>query len=177
MGLFGISYINLYLFLNVSKQRGISFPFLLISYTFISSELGYSFFDYHIAADPTLLLKNPIVFKTGRLIQKFENRYALPEVPTIGSFGFVTAGKGFEKLVSIVQKEFDNAIIRLNIPFATFGDADGSGAHAIAKQCEQLIVKPNVKLIVSHQFLTQVQVLEFLAQNYLNAFFILYVSM
>ncbi len=130
-----------------------------------------SFFDYHIAADPTLLLKNPIVFKTGRLIQEYENKYPLPEVPTIGSFGFGTAGKGFEQLVSTIQEEFDDAIIRLNIPFATFGDADGHRAQDIAKQCERLIVKPSIKLIISHQFLTQEQVLEFLAQNSLNAFF------
>lgn len=130
-----------------------------------------SFFDYHIAADPTLLLKNPIVFKTGRLIPKYENRYTLPEVPTIGSFGFGTAGKGFEKLVSTVQNEFDDAIIKLNIPFAAFGDSGGSGARAIAEQCEKIIVKPGIQLVLGHQFLTQEQVLQFLAQNSLNAFF------
>jgi len=129
-----------------------------------------SFFDYHIAADPTLLLKNPIVFKTGRLIPKFENKYESPEIITVGSFGFATAGKGFERLILAVQHEFDIALIRLNIPFAKFGDEDGINAKAIAKQCERLIVKPGIKLSISHDFLSQEDVLHFLSENTINAF-------
>jgi SAM-dependent methyltransferase len=130
-----------------------------------------SFFQYHIAPDPTLLLNNPIVFKTGRLVSKYVNRYTLPEIPTIGSFGFGVAGKGFEKLISTVQDEFDKAIIKLHIPFAAFGDSDGGKAHAIAQRCKELIVKPGIKLLLSHEFLSQEQLLDFLAQNSINAFF------
>jgi hypothetical protein len=137
----------------------------------VADSVADSFFDFHIAADPTLLLKNPIVYKTGRLIQSYENGYPLPEIPTIGSFGFGTAGKGFERLVSTVQNEFDEAIIRLNIPFAAFADSDGTGARAIAEQCDKIVVKPGIQLVLSHQFLTQEQVLQFLALNTLNAFF------
>ncbi len=130
-----------------------------------------SFFQYHIAADPTLLLKNPVVYKTGRLIPKYSNIYDLPGIPTIGSFGFGTAGKGFETLISTVQKEFDKAIIRLHIPFAAFGDSDGSEARAIAKRCKELILKPGIELLLSHDFLSQEQLLDFLAKNSMNAFF------
>ena len=130
-----------------------------------------SFFQYHIAPDPTLLLKNPLVFKTGRLIPKYINSYKLPEIPTIGSFGFGTAGKGFEKLISTVQNEFDEAIIKLHIPFADFGDSDGDKARTIAERCKELVVKRSVKLILSHEFLSQEQLLDFLAQNSINAFF------
>ena len=130
-----------------------------------------SLFDYHIAPDPTLLLKNPIVFKTGRLIPEYENRYALPEVPTIGSFGFGTAGKGFERLVSTIQSEFDEAIIRLHIPFAAFADADGSSARAISQRCKEIIVNPKISITISHDFLDQKQLLDFLGQNSMNAFF------
>lgn len=130
-----------------------------------------SFFDYHVAPDPTLLLKNPLVFKTGRLVPEYENSYALPDVPTIGSFGFGTAGKGFERLISTIQNEFDEAIIRLHIPFAAFGDADGSSAHAISQRCKEIIVKPKISITISHHFLDQQQLLDFLAQNSMNAFF------
>ena len=61
-----------------------------------------SLFDFYIAADPTLLLKNPFVFKTGRLIPSYTNNTELPDIPTIGSFGFATPNKGFEKLVKKV---------------------------------------------------------------------------
>jgi SAM-dependent methyltransferase len=130
-----------------------------------------SFFHYHIAPDPTLLKKNPLVFKTGRLVLEYKNQYELPKIPTIGSFGFGMAGKGFHKLISRVQDEFDTAIIRLHIPFATFGDSDGKAAHSIAKQCKELIVKPGIELQLSHEFLSQKQLFNFLAQNSLNAFF------
>jgi len=137
----------------------------------IADNLDDVFFDFHIAPDPTLLLKNPLVFKTGRLVFEYVNNYAVPDVVTIGSFGFGTAGKGFEKLIATVQNEFDEAIIKLHIPFATFGDADGTAAQDIAKKCKELIVKTNIKLQLSHNFLNQKELLDFLAGNSLNVFF------
>jgi SAM-dependent methyltransferase len=128
------------------------------------------FFDYHIAPDPTLVLKNPIVFKTGRLVLSYQNEQNISSIPTIGSFGFGTPGKGFDKLVSTVQEEFDEAIVKLHIPFATFGDADGISARKIATQCQLLVRKPGIKLIVDHDFMDDDQVLDFLAANTLNAF-------
>ena len=129
-----------------------------------------SLFDYYIAADPTLLLKNPLVYKTGRLITRSEARSNLPAVTTIGSFGFGTPNKGFEKLVALVQNEFDEAHIRLNIPSATFGDKDGVNARKIAENCRHLIKKPGISLEVSHEFLSRDKVIEFLSSNSLNAF-------
>ncbi len=137
----------------------------------LANDADDSFFQYYIAPDPTLLLKNPIVFKTGRLVLPYTNSFPLPESPTIGSFGFGTNGKGFERLISTVQNEFDSAIIRLHIPFAAFGDCDGREARAIAQRCKAIIVKPGIKLFLSHEFLDQAQLMDFLARNSINAFF------
>lgn len=126
------------------------------------------FFDYHIAPDPSLLTRNPIVFKTGRLVPEYKNLFELPEVPTIGSFGFATAGKGFRHLMIAVQEEFDEAIIRLHIPS---GDFANSSAKEMAQQCQEMIVKDGIQLIVTHDFYDVKQLLDFLAQNTLNAFF------
>ncbi len=130
-----------------------------------------SLFQFHIAPDPSLLLKNPIVFKTGRLVPAYDNIFQPPSIPTIGSFGFGTKGKGFENLITTVQREFDEADIRFHIPFAAFGDATGSEAKAISERCRKLITKPRISLRVSHEFMTQQQLLDFLAQNTINAFF------
>ena len=136
-----------------------------------SSEIRLnSLFDFYIAADPTLLLKNPLVFKTGRLVPQYNKEIVEPVVTTIGSFGFATPKKGFEKIVGLVQKEFDKAIIRLNMPAADFGDKDGSNARKIAAQCKSLITKPNISLEVSHDFLDKDQLLGFLAGNSMNVF-------
>jgi SAM-dependent methyltransferase len=129
-----------------------------------------SLFDFYIAADPTLLLKNPLVFKTGRLIPEYNNTFPVPQITTIGSFGFGTPKKGFEKLVSKVQDEFAEAIIRLNIPCADFGDSDGANAKRIAENCRQLITNKNIKLEISHEFLNDAALLDFLAANSMNVF-------
>lgn len=127
-------------------------------------------FNFHIAHDPTLLLRNPIVFKASRLCPPYENKFAPPDVTTVGSFGFGTGGKGFEKIVEAVQSEFDRAVIRFNIPFATFGDPDGDNARRIAEDCRRRLTKPGVELQISHEFLDQERVLDFLARNTVNVF-------
>ncbi|MEO7264351.1 MAG: hypothetical protein ABIW38_05530, partial [Ferruginibacter sp.] len=130
-----------------------------------------SLFDFYIAADPTLLLKNPFVFKTGRLIQTYHTETTDPAITTIGSFGFGTPNKGFEDLVARVQEEFDEAIINFNIPTADFDDPQGENARKIAAECRSLIRKPGIQLNINHDFLSQSELLNFLSGNSMNCFF------
>ncbi len=129
-----------------------------------------SLFDFYIAADPTLLLKNPFVFKTARLIPSYTNKLASPDVITIGSFGFATPNKGFENLVNKVKSEFDEAEIRLNMPFAAFGDAEGNNAKEIAANCHKILEGTKIKLNISHSFFNNEELLDFLAANSMNVF-------
>lgn len=129
-----------------------------------------SLFDFYIAADPTLLLKNPLVFKTGRLIPAYSRETAAPASVTIGSFGFATPNKGFEKLVDLVQAEFDEAVIRINMPSADFGDPEGANARQIAEQCRQRVSKPGIRLEITHDFMQEEALLNFLAGNSMNVF-------
>lgn len=132
-------------------------------------------FDYHIAPDPTLLLRNPIVYKTGRLINKYAGgEKKLTEINTddiIGSFGFGTAGKGFEKIIEQTQNEYDEATIRLNIPFAEFGDKDGANARKIAEDCRKLVTKKGINLVITHDFWDNAGLGTFLNSNSINVFF------
>jgi SAM-dependent methyltransferase len=127
-------------------------------------------FDYYIAADPTLLLRNPFVFKTGRLLPTYSNNFPKPELLTIGSFGFGTPNKGFEKIVTLVQNEFDDAIIRLNIPAADYADSEGHNANQIASNCKELVKKKGIQLKITHDFLDDKGILDFLGQNSINVF-------
>jgi len=127
-------------------------------------------FDFYIAPDPTLLLQNPFVFKTGRLVPVFHATPAENRLPVIGSFGFATPNKGFELLVKKVQDEFDEAIIRINMPAASFGDADGSNAKRIAGALHNIVKKPGIQLQITHDYFNHDQLLQFLAANSLNAF-------
>lgn len=156
-----------------SLNRHISIPQIGIMHEVTQAKADTAnnkLFDYHIAPDPTLLLKNPIVFKTGRLIPEYINPFPAPDIPVIGSFGFATPNKGFEEIVEAVQNEFDIATIRFNIPAADFGDSDGSNAAELAKKCKQIIKKPGISLIVTYDFLGQKDILDFLAQNSINVF-------
>jgi SAM-dependent methyltransferase len=132
--------------------------------------LSNSLFDFYITPDPTLLLRNPIVYKTGRLIPSYHNDFPVPSKPVIGSFGFGTPNKGFEKVVQLVQLEYDEAVIRFNIPAADFGDKNGVNARTITEKCKALIIKPGIRLIVTHDFIDDKTMLDFLAQNTVNVF-------
>lgn len=159
--------------LNASVTKKIKCPQVGIIHEVtqqIADQADNSLFNFHIAHDPTVLLKNPIVYKAGRLIPPYKNKYKPPSIPTIGSFGFGFEHKGFEKLVEAVQNEFDEAIIRFNIPFATFGDPDGKSAKQVAENCRKLLVKSNINLHISHDFLDQEDILDFIAQNTINIF-------
>lgn len=135
----------------------------------VADQADNSLFNFHIAHDPTLLLKNPLVFKAGRLIPCYENKFEPPETPTIGSFGFA-GKKGHKRIVEMVQQEFERAVVRLNIPFSTFGDRDGTMAKAIADDCRAVLTNKNIKLEITHDFLEEPQLFDFLAQNTINLF-------
>jgi len=128
-------------------------------------------FDYHLCPDPTLVKNNPIVFKTKRLIAPYINAKNMPDVVTIGSFGFGFSDKGFERLVGLVQQEFERAKIVLHLPFNNVVEQQGQFAKATAENCRKLISKPGIQLVINHEFLSKEQLLNFLASNTLNAFF------
>lgn len=128
-------------------------------------------FDYHVAPDPTLLLKNPLVFKTGRLLAAYQNKFPVPQRPVIGTWGFGYSGKGFEQVVRAVQQEFDEAVIRIHIPVSPYMDPQGKQTAEIADRCRALVVKPGIELSITHDFLAPEAMLDFLARNSLNAFF------
>ncbi len=132
-----------------------------------------SFFDFYIAPDPTLRSTSEFIYKTGRLVPSYksETDQIITSKPVIGSFGFATPNKGFEDLIKRVQEEFDEAHIRFNMPFAEFGDKDGSNARLISEKCKALITKTGISIEISHDFLGKTEVLDFLSKNTLNAFF------
>lgn len=129
-----------------------------------------SFFQHYIMGDPTLVENNPGVFKTGRLVLPYTNTKPLPDTVTIGTLGFSVGSKGYQKLVDLVQEEFDEAIIRMHIPANGIIDGDGALARQFLAECEQRIRKPGIKLQPSHEFLDRQGMLDFLAENTLNAF-------
>jgi hypothetical protein len=89
---------------------------------------------------------------------------------TFGSFGFGFENKGFERIISIVQNQYDNVTIKLLIPFARYGDQNGDRARALSSKCTKLITKPGIKLKICHDFLPDTELVNFLASNDMNIF-------
>lgn len=129
-------------------------------------------FDFHLCPDPTIIERNSAIIRTSRLVPVYQNYSALPEIPTIGSFGFGMADKGFERLIDRVQEEFDEARIRIQMPFNDVVDPGGR-YHALstAESCRQRVRKPGIRLEISYDFTTPAELHDFLASNTLNAFF------
>src|SRR5258705_8625563 len=129
-----------------------------------------AFFQHYVMGDPTLVENNPAIFKTGRLITPYTNTKKVPETVTIGTFGFSVGSKGYQRLIDVVQNEFDEAIIRIHIPSNGIVDPDGSIAHRHIKKCQRRIKKPGIRIEASHEFLDRGAMLDFLAGNSVNAF-------
>ena len=90
--------------------------------------------------------------------------------PIIGSFGFGSASKGFDIIVRKVQDEFDRATIRFIIPFNEAYDPDGDLAKASADACRRVLTKPGITLEISHDFVTDDEIVQFLSKNDVNMF-------
>lgn len=135
-----------------------------------ADEFPRGFFQFAAMGDPTLKQTRPWIFPTGRIIPEFSRSPGAPSIPTIGSFGFAQEVKGFRRLVSIVQEEFDEALIRLHIPPNGIIDPTGSRARRIVSECVGMIWKPGIRLLTTHDFIDDDQLMDFLASNTLNAF-------
>ena len=89
--------------------------------------------------------------------------------PVIGSFGFALPGKGFERVVEQVNREFDTATVRLHLPASDYCDPDGARARAVVEECQRL-AKPGITIEVSHHYLDSEGLLDWLAGNAVNCF-------
>lgn len=128
-------------------------------------------FDFYCVLDPTLKSKNNRVFSFSRPLPLVNHHLQFSEhiVPVIGSFGFATKGKGFQHVVEAVNKEFDRAIIKINIPFGDFVPDSKEYATFLKNICLQK-AKKGVDVIVTHDFMTDNELINWCANNTINCF-------
>jgi len=100
-----------------------------------------------------------------------ERTCVVPEVPIISTSGFGFTWKGHERLVRMVVNQFHRARLRLHLPFARYGDADGAQALATADRCRQLVRRtPGIQLEIDHDFMEPDRFVDWLAESDLNAY-------
>ena len=128
-------------------------------------------FDGYCVLDPSLRLKNRRVFPFPRPLEDAPELepFNEPATPVIGSFGFATKGKGFQHVVEAVNKEFDKAIIRLNIPFGNFVPDSEAYSQFLGNLCREK-AKPGIDVRVTHLYMSKQELINWCAQNTLNCF-------
>jgi hypothetical protein len=167
-------YTSTFPFISTQQFRSFGIPVACIYHEItndLAGRLNDSLFEYYIAHDPSLQTTNGRVFVVGRPLLPFKNKHDKPAITTIGSLGFATPSKNFEGLVNYCHNHFDECIIRLNLPRSRFADPDGMQAKGVARRCQSIITKKNVKLEITHDFMSIEDTIDFLAKNSANAFF------
>ena len=137
----------------------------------------FSNYNYVITDNNTLNVapNNNNIFKVTRSIPFHANinKYVEREdkIPIIGFQGFGFLHKGIHRVANIVQEEFDEAIIRLQLPYSYYGDPNGQQARERVKEVNTIITKPGIKIEVSHEFLSDEKIIESLNKNTINCYF------
>jgi hypothetical protein len=128
-------------------------------------------FDFYCVLDPSMTLKHKKVFPFPRPLDNYSGALSKKEneIPVIGSFGFATKGKGFEHVVEAVNKEFEEAIIRINIPHGTYTDPSHQYAMELAENCKSL-AKKGIEVKVTHDFMSKDELIYWCSENTLNCF-------
>lgn len=109
-------------------------------------------------------------YSVARILHPYHGPVPKNPVPTIGTFGFGLSGKGYDRLVQMVCEEFDEAKIRMHIPFAYYGDERGTLARGWADRARAALTKESVTLVIDHDWFSVQDLLFFLACNDLNVF-------
>lgn len=96
--------------------------------------------------------------------------YSEKGVPVFGSFGFGFLNKGFYRLVQLIDATYEAAIIKLIIPGAHFDPNRESTQDTMKKICESIPRKSSIKLLITHEFVSNEDILLFLRSNTMNLF-------
>lgn len=128
-------------------------------------------FNGYIVLDPTMQYSDPRFHAFPRPLATVNVKpYEEKEIPVIGSFGLPTLGKGFDLLVDAVNKEFDRAIVRLNLPQGTYTQPYANLPNEIEQACRN-IAKPGIDVHITHDFMSDEELINWCGENTLNAFF------
>jgi nucleoside-diphosphate-sugar epimerase len=134
----------------------------------------------HIITDNEKLVKKSVddtsIFIVTRSIPQsiknnYDNETKQHEIPIIGFQGFGFPHKGIHRIAEQIQKEFDEAIFRLHIPFSYYGDPNGDSARQRVIEVKQIITKPGIKIEASHDFLSDEEIIKWLNSNTVNCYF------
>lgn len=131
-------------------------------------------FNHYLFLDPSIT-DDPIqhIYGFPRPLEPYlsEPEKVMPEIVTVGSFGFATRGKQWDLIIDTVCKEFDNAIIRFNIPHATYIRHKMHRLTLRTIQNKIATVKPGIKIELTQTNMTKEEIIKWCGENTINCFF------
>ena len=141
---------------------------------------GFCDIQYLITDDDTLKPTSHILIVPrslpcdGLFINNGHDQNTVPtmnKIPKIGYQGFGFEHKGIRDLARVVQEEFDEAILRLHIPYSYYGDPNGDQARQRLFEVLNILTKPGIKLEISHNFMSDEEIVTWLHENDINCYF------
>ncbi len=136
--------------------------------------IGGSLFNNWIGHDPTIIINRPDVYNATRPVLRSAWKPTTKTDSRIvfGNTGFAHRRKMHYEIVEAIQAEYDEAVIRFNMPPSHFGDKHCEEARTIASHCQSLIYKPGIELKISYELLeSESDLVEWLYGNDVNIFF------
>ncbi len=142
----------------------------------IVHNVGYSrFFDYYLHQNPyhdridsnNFALARPLFDYIPTQIKKESS-----DILHIGSFGFGFRVKYFDQICRIINQQLSYKQVQINLHLTSSHFCpNANDIDSIKKDCLNAITHDNIKLNMTHDFLTDQQMLDFLYNNDLNIFF------
>lgn len=129
-------------------------------------------FKYCIFPDTTLEGLDSNIYPINRL--RADGSPISPPLktcPWIGYQGFGFEHKGIHKIAEQVAREFENAILRLHIPYSVYGDPEGHLARKQVERAASILRGTNVIISATHHMMSSIELVQWLSQNDVNCYF------
>jgi len=127
-------------------------------------------FDDYLVIDPTFKSNDSSLHFFPRPIVNIlpiKKVLEVPEVPVIGSFGYATQNKNFDFIVHRAGVEFERALVKINIPIASYCSDDMF--FRIKESCENN-VRPGIELQITRDYMSNSDLVRWCSSNDLNCF-------
>ena len=92
--------------------------------------------------------------------------YKEDNAPIFGSFGFGNMNKGFQEIVTLVNKQYDRAIIKFIIGIQTIHTI--KNVQPVIDICMKKNIKPSIKLMITTEYFSELDIIKFLSTNTMN---------
>jgi FkbM family methyltransferase len=127
-------------------------------------------FNAYLVLDPTLKSINPNVYTFPRPIELGNElpEYIEKEIPVIGTFGFATEGKGFDKVIYAVNKEFEKAILKINIPEGSY--VSKTSFDKLIREIREIPTKKDIEVFITNDYFDKSDLIKWCSQNTINVF-------